>query len=276
MELQSVHDLAVKATLEAGAAIRGFFNDEYTVKYKGEDNPVTDADLAANAILERILREGLPEAGWLSEESVDNPERLSRRGCWIVDPLDGTREFTLGIPQFVVSVAYVWDNHAVVGVLYNPITEELFSGIVGVGAWYNNERVAVGEQEKLDGCKVVCSRTEMSKGWFDPWKDQLDLNPVGSVAYKFGLVAAGQADASNLSTSQTLLISATASDGIRPTSACASARELIISNQAWVRGISSNIARISSVPHALPYILESIMCTGITLLPFQSIFFLLL
>jgi len=195
MELQSVHDLAVKASLEAGAAIRGFFNDEYTVKDKGEDNPVTDADLVANAILERVLRAGLPEAGWLSEESVDDPERLKCRGCWIVDPLDGTREFTLGIPQFVVSVAYVWDNHAVVGVLYNPITEELFSGIVGVGAWYNNERVAVGEQQELDGCKVVCSRTEMSKGWFDPWKDQLDLNPVGSVAYKFGLVAAGQADA---------------------------------------------------------------------------------
>jgi len=195
MELKFVHDLAVRATLEAGAAIRGFYKDEYTVKDKGEDNPVTDADLAANDILERILREGLPEAGWLSEESVDDPVRLGCRGCWIVDPLDGTREFTMGIPQFVVSVAYVWDNHAVVGVLYNPITEELFSGIVGEGAWYNNEPVVVGSREKLDGCKVVCSRTEMSKGWFDPWKEQLDLNPVGSVAYKFGLVAAGQADA---------------------------------------------------------------------------------
>ena len=195
MDLQAIHDLAVEAAREAGAAVREFYKDAYTIRDKGEDNPVTDADLASNRILEERLRAALPDAGWLSEESVDDPVRLEKSGCWIVDPLDGTREFTLGIPQFCVSVAYVVNGEAVIGVLYNPIEEELFSGIVGVGAWLNEEVVRVTGHASLDGARVVCSRSEEKKGWFDPWKQQLDLRPVGSVAYKFGLVAAGQAEA---------------------------------------------------------------------------------
>jgi myo-inositol-1(or 4)-monophosphatase len=195
MDLQAIHDLAVLAAQEAGAAIRGFYKDSYTIRDKGEDNPVTDADLAANAILEKRLRGAFPEAGWLSEESVDDEARLACAGCWIVDPLDGTREFTMGIPQFCVSVAFVLRGEAVVGVLYNPIAEELFSGIVGVGAWFNGKPVQVTRHSELNGARVVCSRSEEKKGWFDPWKAQLDLRPVGSVAYKFGLVAAGLAEA---------------------------------------------------------------------------------
>ena len=195
MELQAIHDLAVEAAKEAGEAIRSFYQDEYTIRDKGEDNPLTDADLAANAILEKRLRSALPEAGWLSEESVDDPRRLACRDCWIVDPLDGTREFTLGVPEFCVSVAFVRDHEAVVGVLYNPIKDELFSGIVGQGAWLNGAAVRVTGHSGLDGARVVCSRSEAKKGWFDSWKEQLDLRPVGSVAYKFGLVAAGLAEA---------------------------------------------------------------------------------
>jgi len=195
MDFQAIHDLAVEAAKEAGAAVRGFYQDAYTIQDKGEDNPLTDADLASNDILEKRLRHAFADTGWLSEESVDDPERLTRAGCWIVDPLDGTREFTLGIPQFCVSVAYVYRGEAVVGVLYNPIEEELFSGIVGVGAWLNGEPVKVTSQPTVDGARILCSRSEIKKGWFDGFKDQLTLQPVGSVAYKFGLVAAGRAEA---------------------------------------------------------------------------------
>lgn len=195
MELQTIHDLAVEAAKEAGEAIRSFYQDEYTIRDKGEDNPLTDADLAANEILEAKLRAALPEAGWLSEESVDDRSRLDCQDCWIVDPLDGTREFTLGVPEFCVSVAFVRGQEAVIGVLYNPIKDELFSGIVGQGAWLNGRPVTATQHGSLDGARVVCSRSEAKKGWFDPWKEQLDLNPVGSVAYKFGLVAAGKAEA---------------------------------------------------------------------------------
>ena len=195
MDLQAIHDQAVEAALEAGAAIRGFYKDEYTIRDKGEDNPLTDADLAANRILEERLRTAVPEAGWLSEEDIDDLSRIEKQSCWIIDPLDGTREFTLGIPEFCVSVAFVHHGEACVGVLCNPIREELFSGIVGVGAWLNRKPIRVSAHDSVENARVVCSRSEAKKGWFDPWKEQLDLNPVGSVAYKLGLVAAGQAEA---------------------------------------------------------------------------------
>ncbi|MFZ5477899.1 MAG: 3'(2'),5'-bisphosphate nucleotidase CysQ [Myxococcota bacterium] len=187
--------VAIDAAKEAGAAVRGYWKDSYTVKEKGEDNPLTDADLASDRILHDRLRHAFPDHGWLSEESKDDPIRLQKRVAWIVDPLDGTKEFTLGIPEFVVSVGLVVEGRAVLGVLYNPIKEELFAGVVGEGATFNGAPCRVSAHGALDGARIVCSRTEMKKGWFDKYLDRIQLLPVGSVAYKFGLVAAGQAEA---------------------------------------------------------------------------------
>lgn len=186
---------AIEAAREAGASVRGYYRDAYTIKDKGGDNPLTDADLASNAILDARLRHGFPDFGWLSEESVDDPVRLAARYAWIVDPLDGTKEFTLGIPEFVVSVGLVLDGRPVLGVLYNPIKEELFAGVVGEGATFNGVACRVSAHTGLQGARIVCSRTEAKKGWFDKYLDRISLLPVGSVAYKFGLVAAGQAEA---------------------------------------------------------------------------------
>lgn len=188
-------EVTIEAVREAGAAIRGYFKDEYTVRDKGEDNPVTDADIAANDILEARLRGAFPEYGWLSEETRDTPERLDKSHVWIVDPLDGTREFTLGIPEFAVSVGLSIDGVAKLGVLYNPIKDELFAGISGQGATLNGKPIHTTAHPTLQGSTIVCSRTEMKKGWFDEFTHILTPKPVGSVAYKFGLVAAGQAEA---------------------------------------------------------------------------------
>lgn len=194
MDLQAVHDLAVEAAREAGAAIRELYKDKNILKMKGAENPLTEADLAADRILEDRLRNAFPDTGWLSEETKDDGTRIGKPFAWIIDPLDGTREFTLGIPEFAVSIGFIQGEDAVVGVLYNPIEDQLFSGIVGVGAWLNGEAIRVTDHAALDGARVVCSRSEAKKGWFDPWKDQLNLIPTGSVAYKFGLVAAGLAE----------------------------------------------------------------------------------
>ena len=187
--------IAVDAAREAGAAIRGLYKDRTIVKEKGEDNPLTEADLAADAILSDRLRGAFPDYGWLSEESVDDPARLAAESAWIVDPLDGTKEFTLGIPEFVVSIGLVVAGRPVLGVLYNPIREELFAGIVGEGATVNGAPCRVSDHAGLQGARIVCSRTEAKKGWFDKYLDRISLVPTGSVAYKFGLVAAGQAEA---------------------------------------------------------------------------------
>ena len=129
MDMRAIHDLAVEAAREAGAAIAGFYEDEYTVHYKSKDNPVTDADLAADRVIEDRLRHAVPDTGWLSEESVDDPARLDQGACWIVDPLDGTREFTRGVPEFVVSIAYVVGTEARIGVLFRGVRSRCDLGL---------------------------------------------------------------------------------------------------------------------------------------------------
>lgn len=192
--LEQALRVATDAVKEAGAIVAGFYKDEYTVREKGEDNPLTDADLASDALLKERLLGAFPDTGWLSEETVDDGSRLAHSHVWIVDPLDGTKEFTKGIDEFVVSVALVIDGAATLGVLYNPIRQQLFSGAVGLGCWYNGAPCRVTDRAALKGARVVCSRTEMGKGWFEEYADLLVPEPVGSVAYKFGLVAAGLAD----------------------------------------------------------------------------------
>ncbi len=190
-------EVAIDAARRAGAAIRAVYQREglaVTEKADGK-GPLTEADLASNAILEETLRAAFPDDGFLSEETVDDASRLERRRCWIVDPLDGTREFTLGMPEFVVSIGLSLDGDAVLGVLYQPILDQLIVGVVEEGCTFNGTPVSVTAQAAVSGARFLVSRNEMEKGWFDAVKGQTQLEPLGSVAYKFGLVAAGRADA---------------------------------------------------------------------------------
>lgn len=193
---QELLDAVTETALNAADIIAAYYKDGFTVKDKGEDNPVTEADLAANDYLAEALPRLKPDAAWLSEETKDSPSRLDKDWVWIIDPLDGTREFTKGIPEFVVSVALVHKKRAYLGVLVNPVTKQVFTGLVGHGAFLNGTPISVSSQQHLNGAKLVCSRSEMAKGWFDDYQEKGVIpTAVGSVAYKFGLVAAGLADA---------------------------------------------------------------------------------
>jgi myo-inositol-1(or 4)-monophosphatase len=199
---------AIAAAREAGAAIRDVWDrggqavdhadgraltpEELAA---GRGDPLTEADTAADAILSAHLRGRFAGFGWLSEETADDQSRRDSAYAWIVDPLDGTREFTLRVPEFVVSVGLVHEGRPVLGVLHNPITGELYAGVVGEGATLDGVPIRVSGHPAVQGARVVCSRTEMKKGMFAPWEDRLALVPLGSVAYKFGKVAAGQAEA---------------------------------------------------------------------------------
>lgn len=182
-------------TRAAGEAIMQFYRSSFNVADKAPDNPVTDADLAADTLLHERLLALLPEAGWLSEETADSPERLRRRLVWVVDPLDGTKEFVMGIPEFSVSVALVDGEAPVLAVIYNPATEELYSALRGQGVTYNGTRVTASARDRLSGAHVDASRSEMKRGEFDPFAPLVGLNVVGSIAFKLARVAAGQADA---------------------------------------------------------------------------------
>ena len=115
-------NIAKEAALEAGKLILSYYKSDYEIKEKGYHNPVTTADHAADKKIKEILTNYNSSYGWLSEETVDSPDRLSKQKVWVVDPLDGTKEFIEGVPNFVVSVALVNNGKPIVGVLYNPVT----------------------------------------------------------------------------------------------------------------------------------------------------------
>lgn len=185
----------VEITLAAGAAIMQYYHSSFEVKDKKPDNPVTDADYAADRWLKDQLLRRLPEAGWLSEETVDSPERLARQLTWVVDPLDGTKEFVMGIPEFSVSVALVEDGAPLLGVIYNPPTGEMFTALQGGGVFLNGQLVRVSAHEELLGARVDASRSERKRGEFQPFEGVFNIKTMGSIAYKLARVAAGLTDA---------------------------------------------------------------------------------
>ncbi len=133
--------------------------------------------------------------GWLSEESLDDLSRLDKERVWVVDPLDGTREFVKGIPEFCVSIGFVENGEPVAGGICNPATEEVFIGAVDAGVLYNGKPAHASQRTSIAGASALASRTEIQRGeWKQFENSQLQIRPMGSVAYKLALVGAGLAD----------------------------------------------------------------------------------
>jgi myo-inositol-1(or 4)-monophosphatase len=192
--------LAIDAARRAGALTLEYYGGKYQVDYKERRDPVTSADLAANTRLKDILLGAYPDYGWLSEETADSPERLSAERLWIIDPIDGTREFVASIPEYAVSVALVEAGEPVVGVIYNPAANQLFAAVKGGGAFLNGKRVFCSEVRSLAQATLIVSRSETKRGEIEPLRPHLkEVKPLGSVAYKLAAVAAAQGGDFNVS-----------------------------------------------------------------------------
>jgi myo-inositol-1(or 4)-monophosphatase len=162
-------------------------------EYKVGHDPVTEADRAVDEILRKTLIRG--DEGWLSEETVDDFTRLDKQRVWVVDPLDGTREFVQGIPEFCVSIAMVENGVPVAGGICNPATDELILGSRETGVTYNGKPAQPSQRTDLHGALVLASRSEVKRGeWKQFESAEFNIRPMGSVAYKLGLVSAGKAD----------------------------------------------------------------------------------
>jgi myo-inositol-1(or 4)-monophosphatase len=184
----------IQSALEAARAVLSrFTSGAIEAEYKVGHDPVTEADRAVDAILHKeLLRQG---EGWLSEETVDDLTRLDKNRVWVVDPLDGTREFVAGIPEFCVSVAMVEDGRPVAGGICNPATNEIFLGSVDSGVTYNGKPAQPSQRTSLDGAMVLASRSEVKRGEWKQFENAaFKVRPMGSVAYKLALVSAGLAD----------------------------------------------------------------------------------
>jgi len=201
MSFQSLLEPLAEVARRAGSAILRVYVTDFDVRHKADRSPVTDADLQAESIIVAALGELTPQVPVVSEEAASEsvvPE-VGRR-FWLVDPLDGTREFVRRNGEFTVNIALVQDHQAVLGLIYAPALQRLYAGLVGAGSYLE----ADGERRPIacrrappEGLTVVTSRSHQ-----DPatWQALLHGKPVAShstagSSLKFGMVASGEADA---------------------------------------------------------------------------------
>lgn len=178
----------------ATEAAMQFVPGTFQVQDTGGRDVITEVDRRVSDVLRGILP--APGEGWLSEEDPDDHHRLSCDVVWVVDPLDGTREFVDGIPEWCISVGLVVMGVAVAGGICNPATNELFLGAQDCGVTYNGKPARAGARNSLDRAVVLASRQECKRGEWKRFEDHpFEVRPMGSVAYKLALVAAGLADA---------------------------------------------------------------------------------
>ncbi len=186
-DLSGLLPAVVTAAVDAGAVIQQCRGDGSATQ-KLDGSVLTAADRAADTLLKARLL-GLRPVGWLSEETADSPNRLTARELWIVDPLDGTKEFVQGLPEYTVAIALVRDGRPVLGVVHNPATGDTWSAMRGAGACDGTGRrlsVAAGRG-------LLASRTEIRLGEFEPFAADWDVQPLGSIQYKLARIADGSA-----------------------------------------------------------------------------------
>ncbi len=182
------------ALRRAVAALAPFTPGAVAARPKADGDPATVADRAVNDALAACLPE--PGEGWLSEETADDARRLECRRVWVVDPVDGTREFIAGIPEWCVSIGLVEDGVPVAGGICNPAAGDTMLGAIGHGITHNGAPVRAPARGRLGGVAVLASRSEVRRGEWDRFAEaDFTVQPMGSVAYKLARVAAGLAPA---------------------------------------------------------------------------------
>jgi myo-inositol-1(or 4)-monophosphatase len=186
-------EVAERAAREAGAVIMGLFKGNFDVQEKSKNNPVTTADLEANRTIHKFIHGAFPQDGWLSEEDKDSSERLHASRVWVIDPIDGTKEFIEGVPQFAVSIAFVVAGRPKAAVVYNPARERFYKAAAGQGAFLNDRPIRVTARNEIDGALLLVSRSEPRKK-FQVFVDRCEIKPIGSIAYRLAKVAAGDGD----------------------------------------------------------------------------------
>ena len=181
-------DAVAAIAAEAGALALRRSGEEYRRWEKSPGNPVSDIDLEVDALLRGRLSALLPDAGWLSEETADNADRLACERLWVVDPIDGTRDYLRGRSGWAVSVALVEAGRVVLGVLDAPAIGDRWRAVAGGGARRNGVAVRCGDRVLLAGARVPFDQLP---------REDMDLTIVpkpNSIALRIAMVAADEAD----------------------------------------------------------------------------------
>ncbi|HFB55222.1 MAG TPA: DUF4170 domain-containing protein [Hellea balneolensis] len=184
--------LLIDSARHAGAIARKFFFAGNAKTWdKSENNPVSEADIAVNDYLGETLGAARPDYGWLSEETKDDRSRNQAKRSFVVDPIDGTRAFIAGKPHFTICIAVIEDGHPVCGVVYNPISEEMFEASLNGGARLNGKTIHPSTCADIANCSMIGYPRKFKKlGWPD-----MRVSIRNSMAYRIVMVAAGLRDA---------------------------------------------------------------------------------
>lgn len=189
--------IATQAAREAGAILRSHFFQEKQVESKGNRNLVTNADLLAEQSIIKIINAEYPDHGILCEESGHTA--ASSEYCWVVDPLDGTTNYAFGIPFFAVSLGLTCEDEVVLGLVYDPLRDELFRAVKGQGAFLNESPIAVAGKRNFRttvigfdlGYDDIKTREMLSK-INSVWSAQVAMRLMGSAALGLTYVACGR------------------------------------------------------------------------------------
>lgn len=189
-------DLLIGAVRKAGQLALFLAGPELDVTEKpGGAGPVTNADVAVDALLGEALLSARPDYGWLSEETPDTPRRLSTRRSFIVDPIDGTRAYVSGSRDWAHSVAVVEDGRPVAGVVYLPARDALYVAEAGQGARLNGAHLACTGDKGIEGARILATRPTMApEHWRDNRPPPVEPHVRSSLAWRFCLVAEGRFD----------------------------------------------------------------------------------
>jgi 3'(2'), 5'-bisphosphate nucleotidase len=194
-------ETAIRLAREAGELIRRFHAAGLAVQRKAGNEPVTQADRDANALLVAGLRDAFPDHGILSEEAPDDGSRLVKERVWMIDPLDGTKDFIRGESGFATMIGLLDGERPALGVVYQPIGDRLYYAVRGQGAFLVEgegapARIHVSDVGELDHIRMVASKSHRDEV-IDQVRAQLGISDelnVGSVGLKLGLIARGDRD----------------------------------------------------------------------------------
>jgi myo-inositol-1(or 4)-monophosphatase len=193
MNLDDELHVASRLACEAGVALRHYRAGSVEVHYKAHREPVTPADIQADGIIRAGLTAAFPGDAIYSEESAEPPGRLLASRLWLVDPLDSTSNFIENGDEYCVSIGLACGGWPVLGVVYNPARDELFSGAEGIGITLNGAPVHVSGAADLLSARITVSRKEWRRV-LQALPGGLPMLPVASMAYKLARVAAGLDD----------------------------------------------------------------------------------
>jgi len=187
-------DLLRRAVRDAAEVTKSYIGRTVSQDRKADGSTVTEADMAADALLASRLRTARPDYGWLSEESPAHETRLSRSRVWIVDPIDGTRDFLSGGKDWTVAACLVEAGRPVLACVVNPVREEIFEARAGAGARLNGQPISASTRNALADARVATG-TPRKSSWRAPWPGAIPVF-TNSIIYRLALIAAGRADAS--------------------------------------------------------------------------------